>query len=264
MILEGRSAVNGDGRPRFKFTGKERDTESKYDYFGARYYDARVGRLLAVDRFADKCIDVSPYAYAGNSPVLFVDANGDSVDVSGLSKEQLQQYNDAIAEAGRSENFAKMYNTLASSKAWYKIEFGNLMDKRASAQFVANSKKVGSGGTLTISNTEGINAATGAHELFHAYQSDQGPYFPGTTGNETEAFLFERIVQMDLSQPFRSEKGPFGDAFESLLFHGFNGRDWRTAIREFKDSKVFNSSGLYDKFRSVYYPNPLIRRFSSN
>ena len=29
---------------KFKFTSKERDSESDYDYFGARYYDARIGR----------------------------------------------------------------------------------------------------------------------------------------------------------------------------------------------------------------------------
>ena len=28
---------------RFKFTGKERDAETGYDYFGARYYDFRKG-----------------------------------------------------------------------------------------------------------------------------------------------------------------------------------------------------------------------------
>ena len=33
----------------YKFTGKEHDKESSYDYFGARYYDARVGRWGGVE-----------------------------------------------------------------------------------------------------------------------------------------------------------------------------------------------------------------------
>ena len=41
-----------------KFTGKERDEESEYDYFGARYYDARVGRWGAVDSLFSKHYDV--------------------------------------------------------------------------------------------------------------------------------------------------------------------------------------------------------------
>jgi RHS repeat-associated protein len=76
MILEGRSAVNGDGRPRFKFTGKERDTESKYDYFGARLYDARVGRMLMCDPHSSSYLGLSPYAYVGNNPLAFVDPTG--------------------------------------------------------------------------------------------------------------------------------------------------------------------------------------------
>jgi len=38
----------GAGQDR-KFTGKERDTETGLDYFGARYYGAPVGRFTSVD-----------------------------------------------------------------------------------------------------------------------------------------------------------------------------------------------------------------------
>ena len=50
-----------------------------YNDFGARYYDADVGRFLAVDRFADKYPSLTPYQYAANNPVFFVDSNGDSL-----------------------------------------------------------------------------------------------------------------------------------------------------------------------------------------
>lgn len=33
---------------RFKFTGKERDSESKYDYFGARYYASTLPAWLTL------------------------------------------------------------------------------------------------------------------------------------------------------------------------------------------------------------------------
>jgi RHS repeat-associated protein len=35
--------------PALKFSGKERDTESGLDYFGARYYDHSLYRFLSVD-----------------------------------------------------------------------------------------------------------------------------------------------------------------------------------------------------------------------
>ena len=34
---------------RYKFTCKESDAETGYDYFGARYYDSWLGRWLQVD-----------------------------------------------------------------------------------------------------------------------------------------------------------------------------------------------------------------------
>jgi RHS repeat-associated protein len=76
MVLEGRSTNQGVTDARFKFTGKERDAESLYDYFGARYYDARIGRWLAVDPIANASPEISAYAYAHNNPLSFLDPNG--------------------------------------------------------------------------------------------------------------------------------------------------------------------------------------------
>jgi RHS repeat-associated protein len=61
---------------RYKYTEKERDTETGYDYFGARYYDTELGRWLAVDPLADSYPKWSPYSYAGNNPLNAVDING--------------------------------------------------------------------------------------------------------------------------------------------------------------------------------------------
>ena len=36
-------------RQQFCFTGKERDTESGNDYFGARYYSSSMGRFMSPD-----------------------------------------------------------------------------------------------------------------------------------------------------------------------------------------------------------------------
>jgi len=59
--------VNNDSN-HYKFTGKERDSETGLDYFGARYYGNWVGRFLTPD-WAAKPITV-PYANFGNPQSL--------------------------------------------------------------------------------------------------------------------------------------------------------------------------------------------------
>jgi RHS repeat-associated protein len=65
----------------YKFTGKERDSETGLDYFGARYYSNGLGRWTSPDRpFADQHRrdpqSWNIYAYARNNPLRYVDENG--------------------------------------------------------------------------------------------------------------------------------------------------------------------------------------------
>ncbi len=69
---------------KYQYTGKERDTESGYDYFNARNYHSEVGRFLSVDPLAGKYPGISPYAYVANNPINAIDPDGrDIVDAQG-------------------------------------------------------------------------------------------------------------------------------------------------------------------------------------
>ncbi len=68
--------TGGNVNDKYKFTEKERDVESGYDYFGARYYDGDLGRWLQVDPLADKYPGWSPYNYCLNNPLIYFDPNG--------------------------------------------------------------------------------------------------------------------------------------------------------------------------------------------
>ena len=62
---------------RYTFTGKERDEETGYGYFGARYMDHELmTSWLSVDPMADKYPSISPYAYCAWNPVKLVDSDG--------------------------------------------------------------------------------------------------------------------------------------------------------------------------------------------
>ena len=66
---------------RFTFTGKERDEETGYGYFGARYMDHELMTMwLSVDPMSDKYPSISPYAYCAWNPVKLVDPDGREVD----------------------------------------------------------------------------------------------------------------------------------------------------------------------------------------
>lgn len=61
---------------RFKFTGKERDSETGYDYFGARYYLSLLGIWLSPDPLLDESPNISSYAFCGWNPINRLDPNG--------------------------------------------------------------------------------------------------------------------------------------------------------------------------------------------
>jgi RHS repeat-associated protein len=69
----------------YTFSGKEKDMETGYSYFGARYYDSGLSIWLSVDPMSDKYPTMSPYNYCANNPVMIKDPNGMDLDVELLS-----------------------------------------------------------------------------------------------------------------------------------------------------------------------------------
>ena len=63
---------------RLCFIGKERDSETGFSYFGARYYDSDIlTGWLSVDPLADKYPGLSPYNYCAWNPIRLVDPDGE-------------------------------------------------------------------------------------------------------------------------------------------------------------------------------------------
>lgn len=78
MLIEPLSG-NSEGY-RYGFNGMELDNEVKgignsLD-FGARIYDARIGRWLSIDPLWKKYSEISAYAFSKNNPILFIDGDG--------------------------------------------------------------------------------------------------------------------------------------------------------------------------------------------
>jgi RHS repeat-associated protein len=93
----------------YKFTSKERDEESFYDYFGARYYDSRIGRWNATDPLFEKYISYSPYSYVLDNPLIFKDPNGK------WTARYDEEAGKIFVTAEENDNFENLYSQLGIS-----------------------------------------------------------------------------------------------------------------------------------------------------
>lgn len=88
----------------FKFNGKEKDEETGYNYYGARYYYDWTSIWLSVDPLSDKYPHLTSYNYCANNPIMLVDPDGrDNVIylVNLQGKDQKVNANKLIAETNK-------------------------------------------------------------------------------------------------------------------------------------------------------------------
>ena len=141
----------------YAFTGKERDTESGNDYFGARYYASSMGRFMSPDWSAkqepvpysklDDPQTLNLYAYARNNPLS-------NVDVDGHETEAEKQA--AIAAAAKAQNGSTSYNINTTNVSNMQI-FKPGSDK--CNEFVADTVKSADGTRPVVDGTGKIPTA---------------------------------------------------------------------------------------------------------
>ena len=78
----------------YLFSGKELDSHTTDDlyYFGARYYDASIGRWLVPDPASNLHPEWTPFHYCFNNPLQFVDPVG--MDTTDSQNSQMEQDTD--------------------------------------------------------------------------------------------------------------------------------------------------------------------------
>ena len=74
LYMPDRKRVNSGVKE--QFTGKERDAETGFDYFGARYYDPSIGRFITPDPLSNYSPHLTPYHYCRNNPLNRYDPDG--------------------------------------------------------------------------------------------------------------------------------------------------------------------------------------------
>ncbi|MEL7005542.1 MAG: RHS repeat-associated core domain-containing protein [Bacteroidota bacterium] len=164
MSHSGSFATTTSPENQYLYNGKEKQDElglNWYDY-GARMYDASIGRFNSIDRFAEKYQEATSYHYTLNNPILFVDVNGDSLNIA-----QLQSYdadanqfllNDLEAKSGLTlvtdQNGNVTYQTNEQGKAIITRKDGKRAGSRAARK--ALTRLINSNKTISVGGINGL------------------------------------------------------------------------------------------------------------
>ncbi len=127
------------------YTGKERDTESGLDYFGARYYASSMGRMMSPDWSAkaepvpyaklDNPQSLNLYSYVLNNPLRFVDADGHEVDLNGTDKQKAEEQRRLTANAGKTDKNGVKESSLFKSTTDKNGKTTLTVDKAAAGKY---------------------------------------------------------------------------------------------------------------------------------
>ena len=76
LPMQGNWTNTTEYQDRYTYNHKEQVTGLEWFAYGARYYDAKIGRFAGVDPLAEKYPSISSYAYVANNPINMIDPDG--------------------------------------------------------------------------------------------------------------------------------------------------------------------------------------------
>jgi RHS repeat-associated protein len=165
----------------YKFTGKERDSESGLDYFGARYYSNGLGRFITPDWAAKPAAvpyavlgdpqSLNLYTYVRNIPTTLIDDDGHSVGTPDWSSKEAKVamsaavHADANTQATAALMVAGTVAALAApelsplARSLYGLFLGTAPVTMPIVGGAIEGLTPGPSGTLTISNGTRLTSA---------------------------------------------------------------------------------------------------------
>jgi RHS repeat-associated protein len=195
-------AQSGSSTNKYLYNGKEKQEETEWLAYGNRFYDAYIGRFFNQDRFAEKYVEMSPYQYAANNSIKFIDVNGDSLWINydgnrilyidgGLYNKDGSDYLGAGVKRDKKGNvklkgFLKSVvddlRTIGSKKDGARM-LSDIQDSYFSVDIVKNNKTKFSGYTSDAKILPFGEANTGSSStiFFNRYGETSGPDSEGNT-----------------------------------------------------------------------------------
>ena len=255
----------------FTFTGKEKDEETGYGYFGARYMDHELMTMwLSVDPMSDKYPSISPYAYCAWNPIKFVDPDGREIYILTGDGRRIT-YSANMQPVGDKASCQQ----IAALNEMYKTRLGrtliNSLTTSKKEFWISNQAPTTSHTSATVAYGNGSMSKMGgnnnirdlSHELFHALQFKAGQG-GATYYNEVEAFTFSKALISEyskltnpkdfpssmaalLSRHPNTENGRlYENAMSQLQGKTFDQKSFNTAVKLFKTESGANDTGVYN------------------
>jgi len=183
-LKTGNSYFGAGSYVKYKFGGKELQETGMYD-FGARMYMADIGRWFAVDPLNEKYLNTSPFVYAVNNPLRYIDPDGRKIEDS---NQIVKNYKTQISE--NVDNIKKFIDQgLVSPElggkllSFYNTILDEIIELETSSQIYnvyLNSSMQGGATFYNLSKNE-VSISIGdnsigvvGHELKHASQFESG------------------------------------------------------------------------------------------
>ena len=198
----------------YTYNGKEKDYESGFHHYGARYYWSEVlTGWLSVDPIMDKYPGVSPYSYCDWNPVMLIDPDGRKIRFAkGTTREQQEQFYAAVRYLD-AHNYGGRFGQLKNSKMVYTVSFIDHLSQTSS--YNTSTKTIHWCPMAGLETDQGhiLSPATILnHEMTHAthhddalkkYAEDLNTYGKDYADKEWEKYT--QSLEFDSNNPYNQE-----------------------------------------------------------
>ena len=198
---------------RYTFSAKEKDTETGYSYFGARYYSSDLSIWLSVDPQAAKYPHQSNYVYCSNNPIKIIDPNGEDeyefdecgVLIKQTTNEQYDQFH-IIDNDGNRINSSDQYhaNTFFVS---------NYEDNSTLFKVIGNDAK-------DVSEQAFVFLANNTDVEWERVETNDGIYL-GSNHEENSGRIGGKLLSQGYTINAHDHNHPSGNSIPSEADHNF-------------------------------------------